>query len=89
MLPDELIETLKRTEALAIQSALALCLAHELMERFNRGEASAFEVGLSDLRARVRRVGEALGSVLERGHTEDIDEPAQMKPRLLDARRLN
>jgi hypothetical protein len=90
MLPDELSETLKRTETLAIQSALALCLAYELMDRFNRGCVIASEPGLSDLRDRVRRVGEALGTVLERVHAEDVDDnPSFIQPRPADARRLN
>ena len=74
MLPDELTETLRRTEVLAIQSALALCLACELIERFNRSAANADEPGLNDLRDQVHRVSDALGTVLELVHADDSDE---------------
>jgi hypothetical protein len=90
MLPDELSETLKRTEALAVQSALALCLAYELMERCRRSGASAEEQGLRELRDRVHRVGEALGTVLEHAHAKDFDEePGFARPSSVDGRRLN
>ena len=90
MLPDELTETLRRTEVLAIQSALALCLACELIERFNRGPANADEPGLNDLRDQVHRVGDALGTVLELVRADDSDEslPA-IRRSATNQRRLN
>lgn len=74
MLPDELTETLRRTEALAIQSALALCLACELMERFNAGLPPEAEPAFNDLRDQVHRVGAALGTVLELVQVDDLGE---------------
>ncbi len=90
MLPDELAETLRRTEALAIQSGLALCLACELIERFNRGPSNANEPGLNDLRDQVHRVGEALGTVLELVHADDTNERlSAFRRSAANERRLN
>ena len=71
MLPDEMSETLKRTEALAVQSALALCLAFELMDRCKSRLPKEAESGYGDIREQVRRVGEALETVLQIAHADD------------------
>ena len=91
MLPDDLAETLRRTEALAVQSALAVCLALELFERFNGDVPPAAEPGLNDLRDQVQRVGEALGTVLQLIHIDDaygdgssVARPAPTGPRVLN-----
>jgi hypothetical protein len=71
MLPDEMSETLKRTEALAVQSALALCLAFELMERCKSRLPKEADNGFGDIRDQVRRVGEALETVLQIAHADE------------------
>ena len=77
MLPDEIAQTLRRTEALAVQSALALCLAYELMQRASASPKKALP-GLRDLHAHVRRVSETLAEILD--HTEgDFDAAADRR----------
>lgn len=64
MLPDEIQETLRRTEALAVQSAFALCLAYELMQRASHSPKKALP-GLRDLHAHMSRVSATLADILE------------------------
>ncbi len=89
MLPDDLTETLRRTEALAVQSALAVCLAFELFERFNGDVPAAAEPGLNDLRDQVQRIGEALGTVLQLIQIDDGRDGGSSRPTPAAPRALN
>jgi hypothetical protein len=66
MLPDEIQERLRRTEALAVQSAFALCLAYELMQRAAHAPQKALP-GLANLHAHMQRVSATLADILEAG----------------------
>ena len=87
MLPDEIAQTLRRTEALAVQSALALCLAYELMQRASAAPKQALP-GLRDLHAHMQRVSETLATILEQGDG-DADMPVGRRETVALGRQLN
>ena len=87
MLPDEIAQTLRRTEALAVQSALALCLAYELMQRASAAPKQALP-GLRDLHAHMQRVSETLAAILEQADG-DLDPPVHRPEPIALSRQLN
>ena len=88
MLPDEIAQTLRRTEALAVQSAVALCLAYELMQRASASPKTALP-GLRDLQAQVQRVSETLAAILEQGDGEFDGPPSDRHQSVATGRQLN
>ena len=87
MLPDEIAQTLRRTEALAVQSALALCPAHELMQRASAAPKQALP-GLRDLHVQMQRVSETLAAILEQAD-DGPDMPVGLRETVALGRQLN